>query len=61
MKLMEERSEFELSQEQLYFIYMAKAGKNILVDACIGSGKTTSIQKLCDELPPSRKILYLTY
>ena len=58
---MEERSEFELSQEQLYFIYMAKAGKNILVDACIGSGKTTSIQKLCDELPPSRKILYLTY
>ena len=61
MKHMEEKREIELSSEQLYFIYTAKAGKNILVDACIGSGKTTSIQRLCDELPPNRKILYLTY
>ena len=40
-------------------IELAKEGKNVLVDACIGSGKTTSIQKLCDVL--SGKILYLTY
>ncbi|MDR1068776.1 MAG: AAA family ATPase, partial [Clostridiales Family XIII bacterium] len=35
--------------------------KNILVDACIGSGKTTAIQHLCNALPADRKILYLTY
>ncbi len=36
-------------------------GRNILVDACIGSGKTTAIQRLCDEFPRERNILYLTY
>ena len=51
----------ELSQEQKQFIQTAKEGKNILVDACIGSGKTTAIQHLCDELSSDLKILYLTY
>lgn len=50
----------ELSVEQQEFIDLAKDGKNILVDACIGSGKTTAIQVLCNELP-DRSILYLTY
>lgn len=50
----------ELSVEQQEFIDLAKDGKNILVDACIGSGKTTAIQVLCNELP-NRNILYLTY
>lgn len=50
-----------LSPEQQMFIETAKEGSNILVDACIGSGKTTAIQHLCDELPPDKKILYLTY
>lgn len=50
-----------LSSEQQEFIDLALAGNNILVDACIGSGKTTSIQRLCDELPTNKKILYLTY
>ena len=50
----------ELSIEQQEFINLAKDGKNILVDACIGSGKTTAIQVLCNELP-EKKILYLTY
>jgi len=50
-----------LSDEQLLFIEKAKQRKNVLVDACIGSGKTTAIQRLCDELPPNLKILYLTY
>ena len=41
-------------------IEYAKEGHNILVDACIGSGKTTSIQALCNEFN-KKKILYLTY
>ncbi len=52
---------FPLSAEQQNFISIAQTGKNVLVDACIGSGKTTAIQRLCDELPKSRRILYLTY
>ncbi|MBQ2427782.1 MAG: AAA family ATPase, partial [Ruminococcus sp.] len=52
---------FPLSAEQQNFISIAQTGKNVLVDACIGSGKTTAIQRLCDELPKSKRILYLTY
>lgn len=51
----------ELSSEQNEFITEALDGKNILVDACIGSGKTTSIQQLCNAFPPDKRILYLTY
>ncbi len=54
-------TKFNLSAEQRLFISKAKDRKNILVDACIGSGKTTAIQYLCDELPATLKILYLTY
>lgn len=50
----------DLSEEQQEFIVKAKEGKNILVDACIGSGKTTTIQVLCNEMT-NKKILYLTY
>lgn len=50
-----------LSEEQQGFIDTAKTGKNILVDACIGSGKTTAIQRLCEGLSPRLSILYLTY
>ena len=50
-----------LSEEQQLFIEKALQGNNILVDACIGSGKTTSIQVLCDKYPLNKKILYLTY
>lgn len=52
---------FALSQEQELLIQKAHEGVNILVDACIGSGKTTSIQHLCQRLPSSKSILYLTY
>lgn len=51
----------ELTQEQQAFIDAALSGQNVLVDACIGSGKTTAIQRLCDEYPLEKKILYLTY
>lgn len=50
-----------LSDEQQYFVEQVLAGKNVLVDACIGSGKTTAIQRVCDLLPSNKKILYLTY
>lgn len=51
----------DLSQEQQRFVDVARAGRSILVDACIGSGKTTAIQSLCGLLPANRQILYLTY
>lgn len=50
-----------LSPEQQTFIEHALQGRNILVDACIGSGKTTAIQNLCNKLPDTKKVLYLTY
>lgn len=53
--------DFELSLEQKEFIEKALNGNNILVDACIGSGKTTAIQQLCNDFSDDKKILYLTY
>ena len=50
-----------LSIEQQLFCDKALAGENILVEACIGSGKTTAIQALCNLFPSSKFILYLTY
>jgi len=54
-------AKIELSEEQKKFIKKAMEGKNLLVDACIGSGKTTAIQHLCNVFPTDKKILYLTY
>lgn len=50
-----------LSDEQELFIQVALTGQNVLVDACIGSGKTTAIQELCNRYPAGTSILYLTY
>lgn len=50
-----------LSSEQEMFINLALQGENILVNACIGSGKTTTIQELCNRLKWGTKVLYLTY
>lgn len=50
-----------LSNEQELFIERALDGHNILVDACIGSGKTTAIQELCNRYDEDKNILYLTY
>lgn len=50
----------KLSDEQKQFIQYGTAGHNILVEACIGSGKTTAIQALCNAIK-GKNILYLTY
>lgn len=50
-----------LSSEQQLFVEQALNGNNILVNACIGSGKTTAIQYLCNTFPSYKRILYLTY
>lgn len=58
---MAKKETIQLSDEQKVFIQHAMKGENILVDACIGSGKTTTIQELCNVLPGNLNILYLTY
>ena len=45
-----------LSPEQSLFIGKALMGDNILVDACIGSGKTTAIERLCCEWPKEQHV-----
>ena len=53
---------FSLTEEQKELLEYAKQGKNVLVDACIGSGKTTTLQHLVVELKKlDKRILYLTY
>lgn len=47
------------TDEQKKFLEHARDGLDVLVDACIGSGKTTAIQAACDVL--KGKVLYLTY
>lgn len=50
------------TDEQQRFLDAAAAGRDVLVDACIGSGKTTSIQAACSVLAKAGKqVLYLTY
>lgn len=58
---MKKQSLIHLSDEQTLFVNKALSGQNILVDACIGSGKTTAIQHLCSMFPETKQILYLTY
>lgn len=41
--MQKQKAQIQLSDEQQMFIDKALAGHNILVDACIGSGKTTAI------------------
>ena len=53
-----------LTKEQQEVINIACGKFNVLVDACIGSGKTTTINMLCKEYIknyPDKHIVYLTY
>lgn len=54
----------DLTKEQKEVINIACGKFNVLVDACIGSGKTTTINILCNEYIknyPDSYIVYLTY
>lgn len=50
-----------LSGEQRRMIDAVRAGRDVIVDATVGSGKTTAIQALCTEVGQDRHVLYLTY
>lgn len=50
----------ELSDEQVLFLRHVLAGHNVLVDACIGSGKTLSIHEACRR-SKGKRIVYFTY
>lgn len=50
------------TDEQQGFLKAAQEGLDVLVDACIGSGKTTAIQAACGVLAAQgKRVLYLTY
>lgn len=50
-----------LSAEQQAVVDAAAKGHDVIVDAAIGSGKTSTIQDLCARLSATTRILYLTY
>jgi AAA domain-containing protein len=54
-------SPVRLSSEQRRMIDAVRAGQDVIVDATVGSGKTTAIQALCTEVGRDRRVLYLTY
>jgi len=49
-----------LSEEQLNILNSVKSGKNVVVDSCAGTGKTTLILSVAKELP-EKNILQMTY
>ena len=50
----------EASAEQTIIIHHMKEGKNVVVDACAGSGKSTTILSCAREMP-HKKFLQITY
>lgn len=50
----------EVSEEQFIIINHIKNGKNVVVDACAGSGKSTTILS-CAKSMPDKKFLQITY
>lgn len=50
-----------LSPEQQAVIDAVVLGNDVIVDASIGSGKTSTIQQLCALMSADKRILYLTY
>lgn len=51
----------QLSDEQQALLDAVAAGHDVIVDATVGSGKTTAIEALCNAFGSQMNILYLTY
>lgn len=51
----------DLSGEQERVLDAAVEGRDVIVDATVGSGKTSTIMAICNELGADKRILYLTY
>ncbi|MCL1995961.1 MAG: AAA family ATPase [Defluviitaleaceae bacterium] len=54
------QTQLPLTSEQQAIVTNVAVGKNILVDACIGSGKTSVLAEIYRQ-NPNKKILYLTF
>ena len=50
----------ELNEEQQYIIDNIKKGKNVMVDAVAGTGKTTVVLSLAEELS-KKNLLQITF
>lgn len=49
-----------ISEEQLYICNSVKEEKNVIVDACAGSGKSTTVLSTCSQMP-EKNFLILTF
>jgi hypothetical protein len=50
-----------VSEEQQHIINHVLNGHNVVVDACAGSGKSTTILSMALALPPDKQVLQITY
>lgn len=57
---MEKETLNEMSDEQLFIYEVILSGKNAVVDACAGSGKSTTILSIAEKMP-SHKFVKITY
>ena len=57
----QEEARVRLSDEQERLLDAVAHGRDVIVDAVAGSGKTTAIQALCEAQGVGRSVLYLTY
>ena len=57
----QEEARVRLSDEQERLLDAVAHGRDVIVDAVAGSGKTTAIQALCEAQGAGRSVLYLTY
>ena len=52
---------FRITDEQQLFLDYANMGYNILIQSCVGGGKTTMLQQFVEDLPDDRKAVFLTF
>ena len=52
---------FKITDEQQLFLDYAKQGNNVLIQSCVGGGKTTMLQQFVEYLPPNKNAIFLTF